>query len=109
MIKPSAEGKYFWPAACASGLYVRWTWLDQFVTLGGPGTWWTRYLVDLIPSGPIVNIGQPGVQRIAFKVYTYQVSQGIEPRHHHEKTSDQGELENGRRRFFLEVAVTTAP
>ena len=93
MIKPSAEGKYFWLAACASGLYVRWTWLDQFVTLGGP----------------IVNIGKPGVQRIAFKVYTYQVSQGIGPRHHHEKTSDQGELENGRRRFFLEVAVTAAP
>ena len=95
MIKPSAEGKYFWPAACASGLYVRWTWLDQFITLGG-----TDYLVDLILGGPIVNIGKPGVQRIAFKVYTYQVSQGIGPRHHHEKTSDQGELENGRRRFF---------
>ena len=85
MIKPSAEGKYFWLAACASGLYVRWTWLDQFVTLGGPDTWWTS-----------CEHWQPGVQRIAFKVYTYQVSQGIGPRHHHEKTSDQGELvENG--------------
>jgi len=56
--------------------------------------------VDLILGGPIVNIGKPGVQRIAFKVYKYQVSQGIGPKHHHEKTSDQCELENGRRRFY---------
>ena len=69
-------------------------------TSGGPGWTNSSHWVDLILGGPIVNIGKPGVQRIAFKVYTYQVSQGIGPRHHHEKTSDQGELENGRRRFF---------
>ena len=64
-------------------------------TLGGPGWTNSSHWVDLILGGPIVNIGKPGVQRIAFKVYTYQVSQGIGPRHHHEKTSDQVELENG--------------
>ena len=83
-------------------------------TLGGPGWTNSSHWVDLILGGPIVNIGKPGVQRIAFKVYTHirctKMSQEIGPRHHHEKTSDHVELvENGGGRFFLEVAATAAP